>query len=45
MRWLIRLCILAILLMHSIDANTELEEVPLTKFGAKTGPTLRFFYW
>ncbi|GAB1868789.1 SelT-like protein [Camponotus japonicus] len=45
MRWLIRLCILAILLMHSIDANSEeLEEVPLTKFGAKTGPTLRFFY-
>ncbi|KAL6421255.1 hypothetical protein ACFW04_011970 [Cataglyphis niger] len=42
MRWLIRLCILAILLVHSIDANSE--EVPLTKFGAKTGPTLRFFY-
>lgn len=45
MRWLIRLCILAILLVHSIDANSkESEEVPLSKFGAKTGPTLRFFY-
>ncbi|XP_018301384.1 selT-like protein [Mycetomoellerius zeteki] len=41
MRWLI-LCILAVMLMHSIDGNVE--EAPLTKLGAKTGPTLRFFY-
>ncbi|XP_012220148.1 thioredoxin reductase-like selenoprotein T homolog CG3887 [Linepithema humile] len=42
MHWLIRPCILAILLVHSIEANSD--EVPLTKLGAKTGPTLRFFY-
>lgn len=28
--------------MHSIEANSD--EAPLTKLGAKTGPTLRFFY-
>lgn len=43
MRCLIRLCILAILLLHSIEANND--EAPLTKLGGKTGPTLRFFYW
>lgn len=43
MRWLIRLGVLAILLAHSIEANGD--EAPLTKLGAKTGPTLRFFYW
>ncbi|XP_011170427.1 thioredoxin reductase-like selenoprotein T homolog CG3887 [Solenopsis invicta] len=42
MRWLIRLCTLAILLVHSIAVNSD--EAPLTKLGAKTGPTLRFFY-
>ncbi|XP_020283178.1 selT-like protein [Pseudomyrmex gracilis] len=42
MRWLIRLCILTILLLHSIEANSD--EVPLTKIGAKTGPILRFSY-
>ncbi|EFN80718.1 thioredoxin reductase-like selenoprotein T homolog CG3887 [Harpegnathos saltator] len=42
MRCLIRLCVLAILLLHSIEANND--EAPLTKLGGKTGPTLRFFY-
>lgn len=42
MHCLIRLCILAILLVHSIEANSD--DAPLTKLGAKTGPTLRFFY-
>ncbi|XP_012053974.1 PREDICTED: selT-like protein [Atta cephalotes] len=41
MRWLI-LCIFAVMLMHSIDGSGD--EAPLTKLGAKTGPTLRFFY-
>ncbi|TGZ51217.1 thioredoxin reductase-like selenoprotein T homolog CG3887 [Temnothorax curvispinosus] len=43
MRWLIRLCALAVLLAHSIEANSG-DEAPLTKLGAKTGPTLKFFY-
>ncbi|RLU17880.1 hypothetical protein DMN91_010119 [Ooceraea biroi] len=42
MRWLISLCTLAILLVHGIEANGD--EAPLTKLGAKTGPTLRFAY-
>ncbi|KYN04212.1 PREDICTED: selT-like protein [Cyphomyrmex costatus] len=41
MHWLIRLCILVVLLVH-IDGSSD--SVPLTKLGAKTGPTLRFFY-
>ncbi|XP_011690666.1 PREDICTED: selT-like protein [Wasmannia auropunctata] len=44
MRWLIRLCTLAILLVHGIEANSDEQQAPLTKLGAKTGPTLRFFY-
>lgn len=42
MRWLIHLCTLAILLVHGIEASND--EAPLTKLGAKTGPTLRFAY-
>ncbi|KAH0947714.1 hypothetical protein HN011_006885 [Eciton burchellii] len=42
MRWLISLCTLSVLLVHGIEANSD--DVPLTKFGTQSGPTLKFAY-
>lgn len=37
---------LFVVLLCVIDSRIEgNEDVPLTKFGSKSGPTLNFFYW
>ena len=39
------LCIIFVLLC-SLESSANLnDDVPLTKLGSKTGPTLKFFYW
>ncbi|XP_066597435.1 thioredoxin reductase-like selenoprotein T homolog CG3887 [Prorops nasuta] len=40
----ISLCFLVVLCTLLIEINAQDDQVPLTKLGAKTGPTLKFFY-